>query len=376
VPWPQALKIAAGIGSMLSLCAFLGVLYTWLASRRSERSVVETVRGQGIVEADTVVRVLKQFDSDDKRIEALHEMLGYDRERASDVVAKVKADIDVEALVVEQHTDSRKWLLIVSMVLIIFTLAAFVASNRAEGAKLDSTVERIAVRLGFEKSEPDVLSAIDELKQYARRSSSPRITDQVAKQLRPLVLSHSDTTSKARQIRKAAIEAIKIIRENRMRLDFSDGLIEADLPEVDLSGADLSGVNLSGSFLMGSDFAHSSLIGANLSDADLRNVNFAGADLTNTNLSNADWFNALGLTRDQIYSTWDGSAPPCPDLHQKNFPLKHFLTTSPQDMPFHTRIGQQPAETNSCRLGRNTFSQVASALCFSERRSESRVYGP
>lgn len=331
MPWAEALKIAAGVGSVLSLCAIFGVLYVWLATRRLDRSIVETVRGQGIVEAASVVRVLKEFSSDEKRIEALQAMLGYDRERASDVVAKVKSDINVEHFVENQEAGRKAWLVIVSAVLIALTVIAYFASNKLEAGEKRSNLEiqGIVNRLGFEKSEPDVLSAIDDLRKYASANHSPPVADEIVDHLRPLVVSHSDTSPKARHIRKAAFEAIKAIRNNSMKSDFTGGLVEADLVDVDLRGADLSGVNLSGSFLMGTDLRNSNLIGANFTDTNIRNVNLSGADLTNVNLTNSDWFNALGVTRDQLLSTYGNTASPCPGPASKKSPLKPFVDDLP-----------------------------------------------
>jgi carboxypeptidase family protein len=124
MPWAQVFKYAASISSVLSLAAFLGALYIWLQSRKSEQSVVEIVKGQGVVDAATVVRVLKQFKSDEARLAALQHMLGYDASRAADVLQKVKANVDVQKLSLQSRTDTSRRLANTGVVMVILTAIA------------------------------------------------------------------------------------------------------------------------------------------------------------------------------------------------------------------------------------------------------------
>lgn len=96
MPWETILGYAAGITSAVSLAAFVAALYIWFQSRARETSVVETVRGQGIVNAELVVPLLKTFDTDEKRLEALREITGYDQKRAEGLLEKVKSNVDLE----------------------------------------------------------------------------------------------------------------------------------------------------------------------------------------------------------------------------------------------------------------------------------------
>ncbi len=124
--WTQIFKYAAGISSGLSLVAFLAALYVWLQSQKSERSILGTIKGKGIIDAETIVQVLKQFSSDESRLEALQKVLGYDQSRASDVLKKVKSDVDVEKFSFVDQTHFLHRLVITGVVLLILAaIAAF-----------------------------------------------------------------------------------------------------------------------------------------------------------------------------------------------------------------------------------------------------------
>src|ERR1700722_13143073 len=96
--WTTIFGYAAGISSILSLVAFMASLFVWLQSRQRQTSVVETIKGEGIVDAERVVDILKQFRSDEARLQALEKVLGYDRARAEGVLEKVKPNGDAGKL--------------------------------------------------------------------------------------------------------------------------------------------------------------------------------------------------------------------------------------------------------------------------------------
>jgi hypothetical protein len=129
------LKYAAGVSSILSLLAFLAGLFVWLQSQKKERSVVDVIRGEGIVQADTVVKIVKQFKDDDKRLEALKEILKYSDARAKDVLDKVKPNVDVGKFSLTQQAQIQRQLIIAGVVLIVIGALSIIGS-RAAGAKV------------------------------------------------------------------------------------------------------------------------------------------------------------------------------------------------------------------------------------------------
>lgn len=130
---PTILKYAAGVTTILSLLSFLGGLYVWLQSQRKEKSVVDTIKGEGIVQAEGVVAILKEFKSDDTRLQALQQILGYSKDRASDVLDKVKSNIDVRRFSLDSQGQLQRRLVVTGIVLITLAVLSIVASRvRAE----------------------------------------------------------------------------------------------------------------------------------------------------------------------------------------------------------------------------------------------------
>lgn len=123
------LQYAAGVTTVLSLLSFFGALYVWVYSQHKEQSIVDAVTGEGIVQAKTVVKILKQFKADESRLAALERVLGYSRERAADVLGKVKPNTDLGKFSLAQQVNIQKKLLIIGIVLILFATLSIVASS-------------------------------------------------------------------------------------------------------------------------------------------------------------------------------------------------------------------------------------------------------
>lgn len=134
--WQKIFGVAAEITSVLSLCVFLGALFIWFSSRKRESSIVQKIRGAGIVNAETIINILKQFKSDEPRLKALQESLVYDKARAEGILEKVKTEIDVGRFSLSEQIDLRKNLLIAGVVLVALAVtAAFVAHQTLDGRK-------------------------------------------------------------------------------------------------------------------------------------------------------------------------------------------------------------------------------------------------
>lgn len=122
--WTTVLSYAAGISTVLSLGAFLSVLFIWLQSRARESSVLEIVKGQGIVNAESVVHVLKVFSTDEGRLGALRELTGYEIHRAEGVLEKVKSNVDLQKFSSVGQTHLRKRLNAAGLFLIVLALTS------------------------------------------------------------------------------------------------------------------------------------------------------------------------------------------------------------------------------------------------------------
>ena len=120
---PQILTIVTGISGLLGLLGLMTYLYHQLQISRAERSVREIVEGEGLFKADQVVEILKIFDNDTARLEALRDLTHHDGEKAKSILTKVKSNVDVEQLV---NISSRNYKNISGMTAITFTALALI----------------------------------------------------------------------------------------------------------------------------------------------------------------------------------------------------------------------------------------------------------
>lgn len=115
-----------------------------------------------------------------------------------------------------------------------------------------------------------------------------------------------------RAMRKELIIALRKLTGDSIKPLFQAGDLEGeDLVGMDFSGLDLSGVSFREAFLIGTNFAGADLCGADFTGSWIRNVRFEGARLDGTNLTGADWFNAIGLSVQQLRSAF-GQLLACP----------------------------------------------------------------
>lgn len=171
-----------------------------------------------------------------------------------------------------------------------------------------------AHKVRYEEDFSEAITTVRALKEYALKEKSVECTTWVVLEIKPLL---SDMTTKgdgfARRLRAEIINALRAITGSDLKREFQgDELEGADLVEVDFRGADLARVRFRRTFLAGTDFGNASLAGAILTQAYLRNVKLAGADITGSDLTQADWFNAVGLTADQLGTAKRDSIASCP----------------------------------------------------------------
>jgi len=94
-----------------------------------------------------------------------------------------------------------------------------------------------------------------------------------------------------------------------------DVLADADLYGLDFSNLNLRGVSFRDSNLIAAKFEGAILDGGDFTKALIRNVHFANASLRNVVFTEADWFNAIGLTKDQLAQCKRSTLQPCPKDH-------------------------------------------------------------
>ena len=92
----QALSIILGTSTFLGVIALMAYLYFLQQTQRIERSVRQIVEGDGL--ADKVLDVLKAFNDDNARLEALKSLTQNDIAKANALLEKIGNDIDINTL--------------------------------------------------------------------------------------------------------------------------------------------------------------------------------------------------------------------------------------------------------------------------------------
>jgi hypothetical protein len=142
-------------------------------------------------------------------------------------------------------------------------------------------------------------------------------------------LKHQPTRnfdSTARGIRRSLMQALIKIRKFNVRDDFLGGeLSNSDLVAMDFKNVDARGVDFSRSILLASDFRGADLRGANFSSAGLRSVQFRNADLRGAVFAGADWFNAIGLSKEQMQTIEITGMKACPTGSDGEYSKDSFI---------------------------------------------------
>jgi hypothetical protein len=106
---------------------------------------------------------------------------------------------------------------------------------------------------------------------------------------------------------------MKLGKPGDLKACFEDGDLEhLDLYGMDFTSQELSSLSFRGSFLVEADLGWSNLAHTSFAGAYIRNANFTHADLSGVDFTDADWFNALGLTQDQLAHVRKNTLMNCP----------------------------------------------------------------
>lgn len=122
---PEILAIVTSTSGIIGLLGLLAYLYYQLQINSAERSIRHVVEGEGIFKSDQVIEILKQFNSDVARLEALKALTGHDEAKAKNILAKVKKNVDIESYAKVSGSNYRSALLVSGVLLLIIALVGF-----------------------------------------------------------------------------------------------------------------------------------------------------------------------------------------------------------------------------------------------------------
>jgi hypothetical protein len=140
-PWKVALQYVSGVTSLLALCAVLGTALVGYASALKAKNLAERIGGAGVDRAPDVVLILKQFTSDEARLDALAKIFNHDRAKAKATYQIIKEKVPARALVeVTKDTGTRN-LVIVSVTLLLLAIVAYLGQRIVPGIVPDRTLD-------------------------------------------------------------------------------------------------------------------------------------------------------------------------------------------------------------------------------------------
>jgi serine/threonine protein kinase len=173
--------------------------------------------------------------------------------------------------------------------------------------------------------------ASEDLRRLLKTSDSEAVRSAVMSAMRDMILSvprfRSGTVPPPiREIRKLGLELLRLASRNNLRLCLQPKDFEyLDLWNMNFSRLNLSGFSFERCFCVETSFEGCDLSHAVFRETSIRNVNFAGADLSGGDFTGADWFNAIGLTENQLRTIRPETLMECPGDEAL---LRDYLDTS------------------------------------------------
>ncbi len=137
---PQIIQVLSGVSSLLGLLAILAYFYSVSQERRAERSVREIVEGEPLFNAKQVIQILKLFQDDERRLEALREFAAHERGKADQLLRKIKKNVDLGKLQSDAARTRLLAMIIGGAVLLLFGVIGFVWAHRSEQGEVPVAV--------------------------------------------------------------------------------------------------------------------------------------------------------------------------------------------------------------------------------------------
>lgn len=222
-------------------------------------------------------------------------------DKAAELVAGTKAELDLCALAALWPTDTGP-----DDGPLVAPPVDPLAKVRGLGARLDARKDLHAAR-----------QALAELTRFALAVDSLAARAEAVELLRRAFFQDvgpPPVSSTLRDVRVDLMRALSELCPKDLGRHFQSGEFDGlDLLGMDFREASLKRVRFRKAFLTESRFDGCDLRGADFTGAFLRNVHFTDAVLDDADFSGADWFNAVGLTAEQLRRAKLASLAPCPD---------------------------------------------------------------
>ena len=178
-------------------------------------------------------------------------------------------------------------------------------------------IRAITRRIGY-GNVPQSRQALDELTRLMNKGVSRAGRDAIIKDLRDVLLTLDNFRERSvppsvRAVRIEVLKTLKLTVPGRLGEHFEPSNLQTlDLYGMDFSHETLHHLSFRRCFLVETKFRQSDLTGASFAQAFIRNVDFTGATLDQVDFSEADWFNAVGLTANQLRRSRRDTLRECP----------------------------------------------------------------
>lgn len=133
MPTASVLSIIVGVSGFIGLLSLLAYLTFIFKVRQLERSVRQTIEGEGLFNANQIIRILEQFKDDHAaRLAAIRELARVDTGKAEALLLKVKDNVDIGQLAKLSNSRFRVAAGILAIVFLALAVLGFLYSKRDE----------------------------------------------------------------------------------------------------------------------------------------------------------------------------------------------------------------------------------------------------
>lgn len=131
----QILTAITSTSSAIGLLSLIAYFYMQLVFAQKHRSFREIVEGDGTYSPKGILKVLKQFKSDEARLKALKDLTNADGARIHKLLDRINKNVDIEKLTNRSHSHHLRLLLVSSLFFIAISIISFLFSPKGTNQK-------------------------------------------------------------------------------------------------------------------------------------------------------------------------------------------------------------------------------------------------
>src|SRR5579864_509063 len=126
----DVLGIVAGVSSVLGVISLCASLYFYSLAQRKSTSLRTIIEGDGLFNSEQIASVLKQFNDDRTRLEALQRLARLDQEKAARLIKKINDNVDITVLSRLETRGGIRYALVSGIIFLLLAGTAVISSPR------------------------------------------------------------------------------------------------------------------------------------------------------------------------------------------------------------------------------------------------------